>query len=442
MKLKLLYKHNYLRQLFSFLNMSRLNLSSGSQRILAALISSVLLLFLFYSDSFSSNSLMPGEERSSLFYAITHLPLFAYGVLFLVFALSVANLVFQFRFVRGWSWPARFPGATDPKGVTGRSVGHSGKPAHHHGPRNLDTYKINPKPLKDGIVAIRSLNKDGDQTTLFPPTPLDGTNHPLPEFGSPIEKHSTETASPEKDVDEGTTGKEFRFSSAVDVPSHEEVERREKKRLVVSGFVLGPDDKPLGSAVVYLADTMGNKMGQSCRSNAENGSFKVLVHETGSYLLHAYKRGYAMADDQPIPIPIESGKIEEFVVNLISQGCLIQGRVVLQEALSPVPNIEIKCVCKRESFTGASRTDDEGNFRFPNVPMNSECYLEAFDNNGSVLTRTEGFQTVQKKQLHRDIQIPLAASAPYYDSPEVLNPFLESKQDDGRNDVVISVSGS
>lgn len=442
MKLKLLYKQNYLRQLFSCLNMSSLNPSSGSERILVATISSVLLLFLFYSGSFASNSIMPGEERSSLFYAITHLPLFAYGVLFLVFALSVVNLAFQFRFVPGWSWLARLQRTTGPKGVAGSSVGCSGKPVHGHGPRNMDTHKIKPEPMDGGIIAIRSLNKDGNQTTLFPPTPLDGTNHTLPEFGLQIDKRSAGTASPEKDVDRGTTSKEFRFSSAVDVPSQEEIERREKERLVVSGFVVGSDDKPLGSAVVYLADTMGNKIGQSCRSSNENGSFKVLVHETGSYLLHVYKRGYAMVDDQPIPIPIEAGKIDGFVVNLISQGCLIQGRVILQEALSPLPNMEIKCVCKREGFTGASRTDDEGNFRFSNVPMNSECYLEAVDNNGSVLTRTEGFQTVQKKQLHIDIQIPLAASAPYYDTTEVLNPFLEPKQNDGSNDVVLAISGS
>jgi hypothetical protein len=212
--------------------------------------------------------------------------------------------------------------------------------------------------------------------------------------------------------------------SAVDVPSQEELKRREKQRLVVSGSVIGPDGKPLESAVVYLADVDGNKVGQSCRSNAENGFFKVLVNEAGTYLVHAYKQGYAMADDKPKPVPIQSGRVDGLVVKLVSQECLIKGRAILEDGNLPLPDIEIKCVCRSEGFVGTSRTDEGGNFRLPNVPMNSECYLEAIDQSGNILAKTNGFEMVQKKQLYKDIRILLVQSGSDNDSSEVFNPFI------------------
>ena len=122
---------------------------------------------------------------------------------------------------------------------------------------------------------IRTLSKDGGQTVLFPPTPLDGTNHRLPNFESLSDQRPDDSKLAEKDNSKISVAKEFRFSLAVDVPSQEELERREKERLVVSGSVIGPDGVPVESAVVYLTDVDGNKIGQSCRSSAENGFFKV-----------------------------------------------------------------------------------------------------------------------------------------------------------------------
>jgi hypothetical protein len=442
LSLKSLCKDSYLARMFSWSKMSRLKPLTFFSRVWPALVLSSALVLYSFPQSFAASSPMPGEERSGLFYAITHLPLFVYGILFLIFCLSVVNFVLQFKPVRIWGWALRFRRTDDPRGIVTRSMSHDEKPAGRRRPQSLTTYKKLQEPLDDGIVAVRALDNDAEASSLFPPTPLDGANHPLPKFGAKKEMQPSDPQAIENAGSSGQTAKEFRFSSAVDVPSQEEIERREKERLVVSGFILGPDGKPMESAVVYLADREGTKIGQSCRSNGENGSFKVLVHETGSYLLHVYKRGYAMQDGEPIPIPVETGKFEGVIVTLAPQGCLIQGRVIHEDGSIPAADIKIKCVCRSDNFIGTATTDEDGAFKLSTVPMNSECHLEVVDKEGTLLAKTDGFQTVQKKQLYREIKIPSSGFASYEDSAEVLNPFLESKQDGTRNDDIIVVSGS
>jgi len=99
-------------------------------------------------------------------------------------------------------------------------------------------------------------------------------------------------------------------------------------------------------------------------------------------------------------------------------------------------------VCRSDDFTGTSLIDDVGNFRLTNVPMNSECYLEAVNQDGTVLVRTETFQTVQKKKLYKDIKIPSSLSVVLDESVEVLNPFIESKAEDLRDEPTLGVSAS
>ncbi len=74
---------------------------------------------------------------------------------------------------------------------------------------------------------------------------------------------------------------EFKFASAVDVPTAEELMRREKEQMVVSGAVTDASGKGMGSVIVYLTDLEGNRVGQSCRSAPETGEFKVLINEPG-----------------------------------------------------------------------------------------------------------------------------------------------------------------
>ena len=421
MSLNRLYT-NFLKKLSPWSSISISSYPNWSMEVAAFLIVGALLSGLLFSECFSANAFVPGKERLGLFYAITHLPMFAYGTLFLIFCLSAINLLLQIIFSR--DWPTRLLDLFYPKGVTIHPIrGFPKKPGYRHGSREQGTHKTTTGPRYDGVVAVRTITKDRDQSTLFPPTPLDGSNHRLPKFGPMMDQSSVEAPSLKKDEPKLPPFREIIYS-AVDVPSQEELKRREKQRLVVSGSVIGPDGKPLESAVVYLADVDGNKVGQSCRSNDENGFFKVLVNEAGTYLVHAYKQGYAMADDKPKPVPVQSGKVDGLVVKLVSQECLIKGRAILEDGNLPLPDIEIKCVCRSEGFVGTSRTDEGGNFRLPNVPMNSECYLEAIDQSGNILAKTNGFETVQKKQLYKDIRIPLVQSGSDNDSSEVFNPFI------------------
>ena len=422
--------------------MTESSFSKSCQKSFILFLVSLACYILICSQCFSADVPMPGEEKSGFFYTITHFSLFAYGVLFLVFCLSVINLWLQFKLNRGWAWPARLLGHIYPLGGIIRPIAQaSGKRGRHHSRPHDPNACTNGDSLDDGIVAVRTITKDGAQTVLFPPTPLDGANHNLPRFGSsPQEKFPEQNLLETNDTD-SPPNKEFRFSSAVDIPSPEEVERREREGLVVSGTVIGPDGKPVEYAVVYLTDSEGNKIGQSCRSNPESGFFRVLVHDAGSYFLHVYKRGFAMAGNRPLTIPAESGKIDGLVINVVSQGCVIQGRAILEDGVTPLHNIQINCVCKSDGFVEASKTDSSGQFRLFNAPMNSEGYLEAVDLNGNVLARTEPFETVQKRQIYKDVTIPVVQPVPDITSSEVFNPFIEPKDDDGINDDVLAVSG-
>ena len=126
---------------------------------------------------------------------------------------------------------------------------------------------------------------------------------------------------------------------------------------------------------------------------------KFLVQEAGSYLLHGYKRGFVMIGDRPIPIPVESGKIDGLVINLEPQGRLIQGRAILEDGAVPLPNIQVKCLCKNEGFVGTSSTDEVGYFRLSNVPINSECYLEAIDSSGNLSLKLKYLKQFRKSNF-------------------------------------------
>ena len=392
--------------------------------VAAFLIQGALISGLLFSECFAEDVSIPDKGRFGLFYSVTHLSTFAYVILFLIFCLSSINLLLQIKF--GCDWATRILGLLYPKGVTIHPIrGFPKKPDIRHGSKEQGAHKTT-IGRHDGVVAIRTIPKDGDQSALFPRTQLDGSNHRLSNFGPMMDQRSVGAPSLIKDDPKLPPFKEI-ISSAADVPSQKELKRGENQRLVVSGAVIGPDDKPLESAVVYLADVDGNKVGQSCRSNAGKGFFKVLVNEAGTFLVHAYKQGYAMADDKPKPVPIQSGRVDGLVVKLVSQECLIKGQAVLQDENLPLPDIEIKCVCRSKGFVRTSRTDEGGHFRLPNVPMNSECYLEAIDKSGNILVKTNGFETVQKKHLYKVIRIPVVQSVSDNDSSEVFNPFISKK---------------
>jgi hypothetical protein len=425
----------------SFLTICRSALSRPFSIILATFLAVLLFVLMFRSISLTTMPPMPGEEKAGLFYAATHLPFFAYVILFIVVCLSIVNLIFQSRIARNWNWRIPFLGMSEPKGTKVRFTGPSRRSSDYNGGQTATSLVKPSQPLDDGIVALRSLGKGNNEKGVFPPTPLDGTNHPLPKFGSSDQNHFTKDVEGDTEHNNSTTSKEFRFCSSVDRPSLEEVERREKERLVVKGFVKTADGIPVGSAVVYLSDPEGNKIGQSCRSNPEDGAFKVIAYESGAYSLHAYKRGYATFD-LPHPVPLESGRVEGLEVTLLTEGCLVHGRAILEPDVTSAKDLVIKCFCRSGNFTGTSPIDDDGNFRLTNVPMNSECYLEAVHHDGTVLVRTEAFQTVQKKKLHKDIEIPPSLTVVLDESSEVLNPFIESKSDDLRDDPSLGASSS
>lgn len=372
-------------------------------------------VMVFSAELCRAASSMPGETSPGTFYTITHLHPVAYVILFLIFLLSLANLVSQ-GFISFSSWPL-----SPIVGILQQIWSISGKKMPAKKPRRAeapDSGIVN-RQLDDSVMAVRKLGKaPAGEMGVGVPTPLDGINHPMPKFG-PRACETTGTprvmeGSPEKKP----PGQEFKFASAVDVPSPEEVERREKEQLVVSGVVKGPDGKGIDSVIVYLADSDGNRMGQSCRSMTDTGEFKVLINEPGKYVLSGYKRGYIMENAEPLVLPIESGKIEGLTLRMIPEGCTVQGRVVLEVGSDIVPDFEVKCVCGEGTFSRSGKTDATGEFRIPGVLINSKCYLEVRGVDGSLLTTTDPFETVQRKEVYREVTISTSKEAKNPDSKE------------------------
>ena len=338
---------------------------------------------------------LPGETSPGFLYMITHLHPATYLILFLIFALSVVNLIFQ-RFITLSSRPLVIVSKLlmhlgQRKKSKRRPVADPGRP------------EIHDRPAPDAISAVRKVGKearkDTDKTMR---TPLEGVNHPLPRFdsspGTPriIQKQSEKTPK--------SASPEFKFASAVDVPSLEEQERREREQLVVSGTVKGPDGKGIDSVIVYLTDVDGNRAGQSCRTMPNTGEFKVLINDPGTYILNGYKRGFIMENTEPLVLPIESGKIEGFTMRMIPEGCVVQGRVSVSSGISIDSNLEVNCVSADGRFSRSGRIDAvSGEFRIPGILANSKCLLEIRSSNGEVLTKSEPFETVQKKEIFKEV---------------------------------------
>ena len=362
----------------------------------------LLIPILFFSAELCiAASSMPGESTPRIFYTITHLHPAAYLILFLIFLLSLANLVFQ-GFLSFSGWPflqavellRKLPLASLKRGETKR---------RRRIAANDSTVN---KQLEDAVMAVRRVGKTPSQNARIDiPTPLDGVNHPMPVFGQSAAGGTGLPRMVESPSEKKPLVQEFKFSSAVDIPSPEEVERREKEQLVVSGIVKGPDGKGIESAIVFLTDLEGNRVGQSCRSMHDTGEFKVLMNEAGKYILSGYKRGYIMESSEPLVLPIESGKIDGLTLRMIPEGCVIQGRVVLDAVSNLSPNFEVKCVCGEGAFSRSGKTDATGEFRIPGVLANSKCYIEVRSSDGSLLTKTDPFETVQRKEIYREVQI-------------------------------------
>jgi hypothetical protein len=361
---------------------------------------------------------VPTDAHVGLFYAVTHLNPLAYVLLFLIVVLSVANLV-----VQGWlsreTWPFNrvFP-------VFGSFAGTSlrwASPKKANRTRldsSLSVVQGGPDHLGGVVGAPRPVSSPEAPGTLHPPTPLDGVNHPIPWMSN---RTSAQTGAPrivESSAEKKTLTQDFRFSATVDLPSAEEVERREKEQLVVSGSVTGPDGRGIASSIVYLTDSEGNRIGQSCRTQAETGEFKVLVNQPGKYFVNVYKRGYVLENSDAMPLPIESGKIEGYRVRMIPEGCIVQGRVTTQGGSQVVPDIQVQCLCKAGDYSRSVRTDTEGRFKLAGIPINSECCLEVLRSDGRVVVRSNAFETVQRREIRQDLIIPVESLDPQSGTPD------------------------
>ena len=312
-------------------------------------------------------STIPGESRYGAFYKVTHLHPVVYFILFLIAVLSLINLV-----VQGWlpirHWPLSHLEIPSPK-LGSRGACGAAKQGLKREPSGLPTKaklgRASLQPLIreagfDGIVGVRRVAKGSNRVTVADiPTPMEGINHLLPQFVSAGE---AQTGSPRilpREPDQKPPEQEFKFSSTVDILSQEETERRGKEQLVVSGTVKGPDGQGIQAVMVYLTDQAGNRVGQSSRSARDTGEFKVLVNEPGRYTLNGYKRGFIMENNESLVLPIESGKIEGFNFQMIPEGCLVHGRVLVEGEMVDVPDLEVRCVCANGAFTRSDRTDQQ-----------------------------------------------------------------------------------
>lgn len=350
----------------------------------------------------------------SLLYFITHLHPTIYLILFGVFLLSMVNLAVQTRLVF-WLKSAingRFSGnvsrdSSELNGFIGK-ISRKKRPGNFRKTiRGPESYRMSKEPLQDGIVSVRpssSLTVENPEEII--PTPLDGENHTLPDFDLSSKPKNQSKRVKSSDPENGkSTLKEFKFSSAVDLPSIEEIERREKEKIVVTGRVIDPSNNGLATAVVYLLDKDGNKMGQSCRTNSDSGAYRVQANEGGAHSINVYKRGYVMNSDGPVKLPARNGKVEGFDVHMLPEGCLIHGKVSSKIGQLPLEGLTVKCDCRSEQYKFSSTTNSKGLFQALGAPLNSECVIQVLSPEGTVLLDSKPFETVQKKQIFMDLRV-------------------------------------
>lgn len=372
-----------------------------------------LILFVCVPDVCFAAQTVPGEARTGFLFTLTHLHPVIYLILGIIFVLSVINFIAQ-----GWISGSKSPflvlfdlwgrirggtaGITVLRGLKNRKLDQARKQRS----AIEKSYRYGREPIEDSVVSVHKLSQAAVQNVRAAiPTPMDGLNHSLPEFSTQVPGGTGAPRIVESRTESKPPTAEFKFTSAVDLPSPQEVERREKNQLAVSGCVRDPEGRGIGSVIVYLMDETGNRLGQSCRSAPDTGEFRVLANESGKYMLGGYKRGYVMESMESLPLPIEVGKIEQFNFVMRAEGCEIRGKVLRAPEGEAAVDFEVRCDCRRDDFSRSSRTNEVGEFQIPGVPPNSECTLALLMPDGTIISRSEPFQTVQKKEIYREIRI-------------------------------------
>ncbi|MEW6352044.1 MAG: hypothetical protein AB1646_23585 [Thermodesulfobacteriota bacterium] len=369
-------------------------------------------------------SYAPGEGQAGFLYRITHLPIAAYGVMLLVVILAVLNLFHQ-----GWlSGTTLSFSALARKGLDRGVPARRGKGSAHRGKGAAPTARGPSSSLRvtgldepaGEIVSIRRIQDEApapDPVVTDQPTPLDGINHPLPVLTPPrrppapvLETKAVETP---PQVPSATP---FRFTSAVDLPTREEIQRREKEKLVVTGSVLDSQGTGLPSVLVYLTDEEGRRVGQSARTREDSGEFKVIAHERGRYALRAYKRGFRVEGDEVTMLPIESGRIEGYTLRMVPEGCVVKGRISDYPLAGTESTLSVRCADEDGHFSRSATVEASGGFLIEGVPSSTECFLEIVDASGRSLARSSTFSTVNRKELAQDITVS-APSGQERDAP-------------------------
>jgi hypothetical protein len=353
-----------------------------------------------------ANPPIPGETQSSVIYILTHLHPAAYLILFLIFLLSLANLA-----ARGFM-PAKFRWFLSVVGFVGkfektilRTVRLQGFGRKKRDPATAGSGPVmRARDPESSVLGVRKRsNRSGHGSGRLILTPLDGINHPMPRFASRVA-----APTPRKIAPEGkrrTASNQFKPYPTADLTSSAEKERREEEPLTVSGSITDSEGRGLGSVILYLTDEVGNRQGQSCRSRPGTGDYWVFARKPGKYTLNAYKRGYVVQDPETLKLTIQSGKIDGFNLRMVAEECTVQGRVFDGAHGNPAADMEVRCVCKSSGRASSCRTDGSGKFFLTGVPVNSECELEVWSANNTVLARSQFFETVPKGQIQRDIVI-------------------------------------
>ncbi|MEW6531581.1 MAG: carboxypeptidase-like regulatory domain-containing protein [Thermodesulfobacteriota bacterium] len=392
-------------------------LHRSHERAFVGLALLVCLISFFAPDLCAAAPKIPGEEGSGFLYALTHLHPVAYLILLLVFILSVLNLLYQ-GLLHPHAWPTSVRGLlpygnadAGKSGVESASGRLRRGEVGLHGGLSSEASLGHASDAHEGVVGPRRVARPNREEVQGHPTPLDGLNHPLPKF---VASPSAQSQGVPRMVDRATENKglkrEFRFTAAVDLPPPEEMEKREREKLVVSGRIMGSDGKALAGTLVFLTDPQGNRVGQSARSAENTGEFKVQAHEPGKYVIQAYKRGYLMENTDPLTLPVEAGRIEGIDIRMIPEGCLVQGHVQFEGPAKDFAGLEVRCLTESADWSRSSRLDPSGTFRIAGIPHDSSCVLEVKAQDGTVLGRTDAFYTNSSRELYRAVRVTYQSS--------------------------------
>jgi hypothetical protein len=96
---------------------------------------------------------------------------------------------------------------------------------------------------------------------------------------------------------------------------------------------------------------------------------------------------------------------------MIPEGCMVHGKVIFSGNAAETTGVEVRCVSERGTLTRSDKLNSLGAFKIYGAAFDSRCFLEVRGSAGDLLATSEAFATGRKREIYREIVIPVPDAA-------------------------------